>query len=57
MKIVDVRCAVIGFSPVVRIITDAGIVGHGEAEATKALNQTAFRAGSQDNITTLVVRV
>lgn len=27
------------------------------AEATKALNETAFRAGSQDNITTLVVRV
>ena len=36
MKIVDVKCAVIGYSPVVRIITDAGIVGHGEAEATKA---------------------
>ena len=36
MRIVDMRCAVIGHSPVVRIITDEGIVGHGEAEATKA---------------------
>ena len=36
MRIVDMRCAVFGHSPVVRIITDEGIVGHGEAEATKA---------------------
>jgi L-alanine-DL-glutamate epimerase-like enolase superfamily enzyme len=36
MKIVDMKCAVIGHSPVVRLITDEGIVGHGEAEATKS---------------------
>lgn len=35
MKIVDMKCAVIGYNPVVRIITDEGICGYGEAEATK----------------------
>jgi L-alanine-DL-glutamate epimerase-like enolase superfamily enzyme len=35
MKITDVRCAVIGSHPIVRIITDEGIVGHGQAESWK----------------------
>lgn len=35
MKIVDLKCAVIGENPTVRIVTDAGIVGHGQAENTK----------------------
>ncbi len=36
MKIVDLKCAVIGHNPVVRIVTDEGISGYGEAEATKS---------------------
>src|SRR5688500_7633892 len=35
MKIVDVKCAVIGGSPVVRIVTDQGISGYGQVESTK----------------------
>ncbi|MFN2233031.1 MAG: mandelate racemase/muconate lactonizing enzyme family protein [Anaerolineales bacterium] len=35
MKIVDMKCAVIGHNPVVRIITDEGISGYGQAEDTK----------------------
>ena len=35
MKITDLKCAVIGNNPVVRIITDEGIYGLGEAESTK----------------------
>jgi L-alanine-DL-glutamate epimerase-like enolase superfamily enzyme len=35
MKITDLRCAVIGGSPVIRIVTDAGIQGWGQAETTK----------------------
>jgi L-alanine-DL-glutamate epimerase-like enolase superfamily enzyme len=35
MKITDVRCAVIGSSPIVRIVTDEGICGHGEVESSK----------------------
>ncbi len=35
MKITDLRCAVIGGSPVVRIITDEGIDGLGQVELTK----------------------
>ena len=36
MKITDVRCAVIGSNPIVRIVTDEGICGHGEVESSKA---------------------
>ncbi len=36
IKITDLRCAVIGRNPVVRIVTDQGISGYGEAESTKA---------------------
>ena len=35
MKITDIRCAVIGENPVVRIVTDAGISGYGPVEYTK----------------------
>jgi L-alanine-DL-glutamate epimerase-like enolase superfamily enzyme len=35
MKITDLRCAVIGDNPVVRIMTDEGIDGYGEAENSK----------------------
>lgn len=35
IRITDVRCAVISNSPVVRITTDAGITGYGQAETSK----------------------
>ena len=35
MKITDLKCAVIGGSPVVRIITDEGIDGYGQIETPK----------------------
>lgn len=35
MKITDVKCAVIGDSPVVRIVTDEGISGYGQVEKYK----------------------
>ncbi len=35
MKITDLKCTVLGQNPVVRITTDAGISGYGEAESTK----------------------
>src|SRR5579871_6222697 len=36
MKITDLKCAVLGQNPVVRIVTDAGIDGYGEVENTKS---------------------
>ncbi len=35
MKITDLKCAVIGQHPVVRIVTDQGISGHGQIESSK----------------------
>jgi L-alanine-DL-glutamate epimerase-like enolase superfamily enzyme len=35
IKITDLRCAIMGNSPVVRITTDAGISGYGQAETSK----------------------
>lgn len=35
VKITDLRCAIIGRNPVVRIVTDQGISGYGQAESTK----------------------
>ncbi len=35
MRITDLKCAVIGQNPVIRITTDEGIVGWGEAESPK----------------------
>ncbi len=36
MKIIDMKCAIIGQNPVVRIVTDEGIDGFGEAENPKS---------------------
>src|SRR5690606_14927290 len=36
MKITDLRCAVIGRHPIVRIVTDEGLYGLGEVEFTKS---------------------
>jgi L-alanine-DL-glutamate epimerase-like enolase superfamily enzyme len=35
MKIIDLKCTVIGQNPVVRIVTDEGIDGFGQAESSK----------------------
>src|SRR5258707_1058631 len=35
MKITDLKCAIIGDTPVVRIVTDEGISGYGQIESTK----------------------
>ena len=35
MKIIDLRCAVLGSSPVVRIVTDAGLSGYSQVESYK----------------------
>ncbi|MCL5744893.1 MAG: mandelate racemase/muconate lactonizing enzyme family protein [Acidobacteria bacterium] len=35
MKITDLRCAIIGRNPVIRIVTDQGISGYGQAESAK----------------------
>jgi len=35
MKITDLKCAVIGNNPIVRIVTDEGIDGFGEVEPSK----------------------
>lgn len=35
MKITDLKCAVIGENPVIRIVTDEGIDGYGQAENSK----------------------
>ena len=36
MKITDLKCTILGQNPVVRITTDAGICGYGEAENPKS---------------------
>lgn len=40
MKITDLKCALIGGSPVVRIVTDAGIDGYAQAETFKPYLKT-----------------
>ena len=35
IKITDLKCAVIGNSPVVRVVTDQGVSGYGQAESAK----------------------
>jgi L-alanine-DL-glutamate epimerase-like enolase superfamily enzyme len=35
IKITDLRCTIIGRNPVVRIVTDQGISGYGQAESAK----------------------
>ena len=39
IKITDLRCAIIGQNPVVRIVTDQGVSGYGQAESDQALSQ------------------
>ena len=36
IKITDLKCAIIGQNPVVRIVTDQGVSGYGQAESAKA---------------------
>lgn len=36
MKITDLKCAVIGSNPVVRVVTDEGVDGYGEVEPSKS---------------------
>ena len=36
MKITDLKCTVLGSNPVVRVVTDEGIDGYGEAESSKS---------------------
>ncbi|MBZ0288305.1 MAG: mandelate racemase/muconate lactonizing enzyme family protein, partial [Anaerolineae bacterium] len=35
MKITDLKCAVFGNNPIVRVVTDAGISGYGQVESYK----------------------
>ena len=35
IKITDLKCAIIGRNPVVRIVTDQGVSGYGQAESYK----------------------
>ena len=35
IKITDIKCAIMGNSPVIRVTTDAGIDGYGQAETAK----------------------
>ena len=35
VKITDLRCAIIGRNPTVRVVTDQGISGYGQAESAK----------------------
>ncbi len=49
MKITDLRCAVIGKHPIVRIVTDEGLYGLGEVEYHQDLPQAlgaAFPRGA-----------
>ena len=60
MKIVDVRCAVIGKSPVVQILSDEGISGFSQAETWKPYLKPhilAFRDALIGEDPTLVERV
>lgn len=60
MKIVDLKCAVIGKSPVVRIVTDEGISGFAQAETWKPYLKPhilAFREALLGEDPTLVERV
>ena len=35
MKIIDLKCAIIGKSPIERVVTDEGISGFGQTETWK----------------------
>ena len=34
MKITDLKCAILGKNPIIRIVTDEGIDGYGQIEST-----------------------
>ena len=60
MKIVDIKCAVIGKSPIVRIVSDEGISGFAQAETWKPYLKPhimAFRDALIGEDPTLVERV
>ncbi|MVS97447.1 mandelate racemase/muconate lactonizing enzyme family protein [Devosia marina] len=60
MKIVDLKCAIIGKSPIVRIVTDEGISGYAQAETWKPYLKPhilAFRDALIGEDPTLVERV
>lgn len=60
MKIVDLKCAIIGKSPVVRVVTDEGISGYAQAETWKPYLKPhilAFREALLGEDPTLVERV
>lgn len=60
MKIIDLKCAVIGKSPVVRIVTDEGISGYAQAETWKPYLKShilSFREALIGEDPTLVERV
>ncbi|KKB08870.1 mandelate racemase/muconate lactonizing enzyme family protein [Devosia chinhatensis] len=60
MKIVDLKCAIIGKSPIVRIVTDEGISGYAQAETWKTYLKPhilAFRDALIGEDPTLVERV
>src|SRR3712207_3082913 len=40
MRITDLKCAVIGHNPVVRLVTDEGLSGYGQVEASKPYLKT-----------------
>ena len=50
MKITDLKCAVIGEHPIVRILTDEGIDGYGQVEWTKTFLLPAIRMLAPDLI-------
>ena len=49
MIITDLKCAVIGDNPIVRLVTDEGLSGYGAAESYKPYLETA-RAVLQDRL-------
>lgn len=60
MKIIGLKCAVIGKSPIVRIVTDSGISGYGQAETWKPYlkpHVLAFREALLGEDPTCVERV
>jgi len=60
MKIVDLKCAIIGKSPIVRIVTDEGLSGYAQAETWKPYLKPhilAFREALIGEDPTLVERV
>ena len=47
MKITDLKCAVIGQNPVVRVVTDEGVDGYGDEDVRKILGENYLRVFAQ----------